>query len=222
MVPSRVKYVKKERNVLIGNYSKLIFFIYGLVGNMFQFSTVVRNDFCCIFASCLRRIRDQGTLVPCFFAMISELHIRTLAEQALEGTDAFLVDVHVTPMNKIIVLLDRDGGVGINQCVAVSRFIEKSLDREAEDFELEVSSAGLDQPFKVLRQYQKNIGREVDVKLADGKKIKGNLVSADESGITVQQSVKERIEGRKAKQTVEKTLTFTFPEIKETKVVIKF
>lgn len=154
--------------------------------------------------------------------MISELHIRTLAEQALEGTDTFLVDVHVTPMNKIIVLLDRDGGVGINQCVEVSRFIEKSLDREAEDFELEVSSAGLDQPFKVLRQYQKNIGREVDVKLADGKKIKGNLISATESGITVQQSVKERIEGRKAKQTVEKTYTFTFPEIKETKVVIKF
>ena len=154
--------------------------------------------------------------------MISALNIRELAERALQGTDCFLVDVHVTPMNKIIVLIDREGGVGINQCVEVSRFIEKSLDRDAEDFELEVSSAGLDAPFKVLRQYQKNIGKEVDVKLADGKKIKGQLVDANEKGITVQQVTKEKIEGRKAKQTVEKNLSFTFPEIKETKVVIKF
>src|ERR1043165_6567784 len=128
--------------------------------------------------------------------MISALNIRELAERALQGTDCFLVDVHVTPMNKIIVLIDREGGVGINQCVEVSRFIEKSLDRDAEDFELEVSSAGLDAPFKVLRQYQKNIGKEVDVKLADGKKIKGQLVDANEKGITVQQVTKEKIEGR--------------------------
>lgn len=154
--------------------------------------------------------------------MISDLHIRGLAEQALEGTDSFLVDVHVTPMNKIIVLIDRKGGININQCVEVSRFIEKSLDRDAEDFELEVSSAGMDQPFRVLRQYEKNIGREVEVKLKDGTKLKGNLIKADEQGITIQQITKERIEGRKAKQDVEKKLDFTFPEIKETKVVIKF
>ena len=154
--------------------------------------------------------------------MISDLHIRELAERALEGSESFLVDVHVTPMNKIIVLLDRDGGVNISQCVEVSRFIEKSLDRDAEDFELEVSSAGLDQPFKVLRQYQKNIGKEVDVKLTDGKKVKGNLIKATAEGITIQQVTKERIEGRKAKQNVEKNFDFKFPEIKETKIVIKF
>lgn len=154
--------------------------------------------------------------------MISDLHIRELATKALEGTESFLVDVHVTPMNKIIVLIDRDGGVNISQCVEVSRFIEKSLDREAEDFELEVSSAGLDQPFKVLRQYTKNLGKEVDVKLIDGKKIKGHLIAATEDGITIQQITKERIEGRKAKQDVKKDFSFRFPEIKETKVVIKF
>ncbi|HTF04183.1 MAG TPA: ribosome assembly cofactor RimP [Bacteroidia bacterium] len=154
--------------------------------------------------------------------MISPLHIRELAEQALQDSDCFLVDVHVTPMNKIIVLIDREGSVAINQCVSVSRFIENSLDRETEDFELEVSSAGLDQPFKVLRQYTKNIGKEVDVKLIDGKKINGNLVSANEEGITVLQITKERIEGRKAKQNVEKNLSLKFPEIKETKIVIKF
>ena len=154
--------------------------------------------------------------------MMSDLHIRELAERALEGTERFLVDVHVTPMNKIIVLIDGAQGVNISQCVAVSRFIENSLDRDAEDFELEVSSSGLDQPFKVLRQYQKNIGKEVDVKLADGKKVKGNLISATEKGITIQQVSKERIEGRKAKQNVEKNFDFSFPEIKETKIVIKF
>lgn len=154
--------------------------------------------------------------------MISVTHIRELAEQALEETDCFLVDVHVTPMNKIIVLIDREGSVAINQCVSVSRFIEKSLDREAEDFELEVSSAGLDQPFKVLRQYEKNIGKEVDVKLIDGKKISGKLLSADDNGIILLQVSKERIEGRKAKQTVEKNISLTYPEIKETKIVIKF
>lgn len=154
--------------------------------------------------------------------MISDLHIRELAEQALEGTDCFLVDVHVTPMNKIIVLIDRNEGVNISQCVAVSRFIEKSLDRETEDFELEVSSAGLDQPFRVLRQYQKNIGKEVDVKLKDGKKVKGNLLAATTEGITIQQITKERIEGRKAKQDVEKNFELNFSDIKETKVVINF
>lgn len=154
--------------------------------------------------------------------MISPLHIRELAEKALEGTDSFLVDVHVTPMNKIIVLLDREGSIGINQCVEVSRFIEKNLDRDAEDFELEVSSAGLDSPFKVLRQYQKNIGREVDVKLADGKKVKGQLISANENGITVQQVSREKTEGKKSKQQVERNFSFSYPEIKETKIVIKF
>ena len=154
--------------------------------------------------------------------MISPLHIRELAEQALQDSDCFLVDVHVTPMNKIIVLIDREGSVAINQCVSVSRFIENSLDRETEDFELEVSSAGLDQPFKVLRQYTKNVGKEVDVKLIDGKKINGNLVSANEEGITVLQITKERIEGQKAKRNVEKNLSLKFPEIKETKIVIKF
>jgi ribosome maturation factor RimP len=154
--------------------------------------------------------------------MISDTHIRELAEKALEGTECFLVDVHVTPMNKIIVLIDRDGGVNIRQCVEVSRFIENSLDRETEDFELEVSSSGLDQPFRVLRQYQKNLGKEVDVKLKDGKKITGNLIRATEEGITIEQINKVRIEGRKAKEEVKKNIDLAFPEIKETKVVIKF
>ena len=119
--------------------------------------------------------------------MISDLHIRNLVEKALESTHSFLVGVHVTPMNKIIVLLDREGGVSIKQCVEVSRFIEKNLDREAEDFELEVSSAGLDQPFKVLRQYQKNIGRFVEVLTKEGIKKEGKLVSVGEQDLVIEE-----------------------------------
>lgn len=154
--------------------------------------------------------------------MIAASHIRELTEKALEGADAFLVDAHVTPMNKITVSIDRKGGISISQCVEVSRFIEKSLDRDAEDFELEVSSAGMDQPFKVLKQYLKNAGREVDVKLKDGKKVNGILLGADENGFSIKQVTKERIEGRKAKQTVETEVRFGYDDIKETKLVIKF
>lgn len=125
-------------------------------------------------------------------------------------------------MNKITVSIDRKGGIAISQCVEVSRFIEKSLDRETEDFELEVSSAGMGQPFKVLKQYLKNVGREVDVKIKDGKKVNGILLGADESGFSIKQITKERIEGRKAKLEVETEVRFSYDDIKETKIVIKF
>jgi len=154
--------------------------------------------------------------------MINASHVRDLVEQVLQETDCFLVDVHVTPMNKITVSIDRKGGIAISQCVEVSRFIEKSLDRDTEDFELEVSSAGMDQPFKVLKQYLKNAGREVDVKMKDGKKVNGILLGADESGFSIKQITKERIEGRKAKLTVETDVRFSYDDIKETKLVIKF
>ncbi|HTL83448.1 MAG TPA: ribosome assembly cofactor RimP [Bacteroidia bacterium] len=157
--------------------------------------------------------------------MISTTLIRQLAEQKLtdpsfEGT--FLVDVTVSATNKIRVTLDNFRGVNIAECVAVSRFIENSLDREQEDFELEVTSAGLDQPFRIFKQYEKNLGKLVDVKLADGRKFEGKLVAATEEQIEIEQQSKERIEGRKAKQLVTKKLSFPFSEVKETRVVIKF
>lgn len=159
--------------------------------------------------------------------MISTTFIRELAEQKLLETgenpgDSYLVDVTVSAANKIRVTIDNVRGISIQQCVSMSRWIENHLDREVEDFELEVSSPGMDQPFKVFRQYLKNLGKEVEVKLADGTKIAGKLSAATEEQIELEQEVKERIEGRKAKQTVTKKFTFPMSEIKETRKVIKF
>jgi ribosome maturation factor RimP len=153
-------------------------------------------------------------------ALISQLAEQKLSEPCNDGT--FLVDVTVSAANKIRVTLDNFRGVRIDECVALSRFIEHSLDREAEDFELEVSSAGLDQPFRIFRQYEKNLGKLVDVKLNDGRRFEGKLLSANEQAIEIEQQFKERIEGRKAKQLVTKKLSFPFAEVKETKAVIKF
>src|SRR5665213_3445944 len=100
--------------------------------------------------------------------MMSASHIREIAEKKVTENKSFLVDVTVSASNKIKVTIDNFEGLAIDECVNMSRWIESQLDRDTEDFELEVSSPGLDQPFKVIRQYQKNIGKEVDVKFIDG------------------------------------------------------
>lgn len=149
--------------------------------------------------------------------MISTELIRSLAEQKLsEEGDSYLVDVTVSAANKIRVIIDNFRGVSIVQCVAMSRWIENQLDRETEDFELEVTSPGLDQPFKVFRQYQKNLGRDVEVKMADGLKTEGKLLAADEKGIEIEQKT------GKGKQQVVKQLNIPFADIKETRLIIKF
>jgi ribosome maturation factor RimP len=154
--------------------------------------------------------------------MISTTLVRGLAEKKLEDTGNYLVEVTVSPMNKIRVTIDNFKGISIQECVEVSRFIEEQLDRETEDYELEVSSPGLDQPFKVLQQYKKYTGREVEVKFADGQKAEGKLISANEKEIEIEQSVKEKVDGKKGKQLVTKNISIPFEQIKETKIIIKF
>ena len=97
--------------------------------------------------------------------MISVDKIQKIAEEKLAESTNFIVDIAVKSGNKIIVLLDNDNGVSIGDCVAMSRHIEASLDREADDFELNVMSPGLSEPFKILRQYQKNIGKLIIINL---------------------------------------------------------
>lgn len=172
-------------------------------------------------------MKDQGTRVPCFFAMISTEFIRSLAEKKLgetgEESGLYLVDVTVSASNKIRVTIDNmHGGISIDQCVSMSRWIENQLDRDAEDFELEVSSPGLDQPFRVFRQYQKNIGKEVELKLNDGSRHAGKLVGATQEQVEIEQQTKEKLEGKKGKQPVIRRLSFPMAEIKETRKVIKF
>ena len=154
--------------------------------------------------------------------MIDKQMVIQLAEEKLASSGNYLVDVEIQPGNVIIVEIDNDEAVCIDDCVELSRFIEEHLDRNSEDFELEVSSAGITSPFKILRQYQKNIGKEVEVLLASGMKLTGILKSADENGIvlTVEKQVKP--EGAKRKITVEEDLAYTYNEIKSTKYLIRF
>ena len=153
--------------------------------------------------------------------MISKELVQNLIEEKLAG-DVFIVDIHISTGNAISVQLDGDNGLSIDQCVAFSRQIEHNLDREVEDFELEVSSPGLTQPFKVLRQYLKNIGREVEIATVDGDKHSGILKQADENGITLEETRRERVEGKKKKVTVTEDLQFSFDKIRTAKSVISF
>jgi ribosome maturation factor RimP len=154
--------------------------------------------------------------------MISEKLIRKLVEDRIIDTDYFIVDVKVSTSNVIRVEIDGDNGVKIEDCVKISRHIEHSFDREQEDFELTVSSAGMDQPFKILRQYQRYVGREVRITKTDGSWEKGKLVSADEDEVLLEQVSREKIEGKKKKQLVSKEINVPMEQVKETKVVISF
>jgi ribosome maturation factor RimP len=147
--------------------------------------------------------------------MISEQLIKDLTNQHLEGSDRFAVSVAVRPDNRIRIFIDSDSRVLIEHCIELSKFIESQLDREAEDFELNVSSSGLDQPYKLSRQYIKNIGREVSVLQKDNTKIEGTLIAADELGFTVKQVLKVK------KVITENVHTFLYSDIKETKEIIK-
>lgn len=154
--------------------------------------------------------------------MISKTHIAEVLQHHFDGNGLFLVALSVSTSNKISVIVDSIQGVTVEQVVAVSRAVEGSLDREAEDFELEVSSPGLGEPFKVVPQYQKNTGREVEVLLTNGTKYKGTLLSADTERFRLVFTEKVKPEGQKKKIEVERQLDFGYPEVKSTKIVIKF
>lgn len=154
--------------------------------------------------------------------MIDKNVVTRIVEEWLEGKDYFLVDVTVTPDDKIVVEIDHAEGVWIDDCVDLSRYIESKLNREVEDYELEVGSAGIGQPFKVLQQYIIHIGKEVEVQNKDGKKWTGVLVDANESNFTITVQTKVKPEGAKRPKLVEQNVTFTYDEIKYTKYLISF
>ena len=150
--------------------------------------------------------------------MISEKTITNLVLEKLADSDSFLVEVKVTPDNHITVLLDNVAGISITECVAVSRHVEGSLDRETEDYKLEVSSAGLDKPFKVLEQYTKNIGKQVVVLTNNSKNITGTLLTANETKIELEEHKKSK------KKKIEEKIIHTIKQtdILKTTVVISF
>ena len=154
--------------------------------------------------------------------MISKTVVEGIVNEWLDGKDYFLVDVTVSPDDKIVVEIDHAEGVWIDDCVELSRFIESKLDREEEDFELEVGSAGIGQPFKVLQQYLIHIGKEVEVLTKEGKKLEGVLKEADADHFVVTVQKKVKPEGAKRPVWVDEDLTFTYDEIKYTKYLISF
>lgn len=154
--------------------------------------------------------------------MISKGQITALVEEKIAETDYFIVDISVSSSNQIRVEIDGDQGVNINDCVQISRHIEGNFDREVEDFELTVSSAGMDQPFKILRQYQRYLGREVELKTTEGEKWKGKLLAADESNVELEVAERKKVEGKKKKQLIIEKKTVPMEQVKETKVVISF
>lgn len=153
--------------------------------------------------------------------MISEQQIKDIFNNNPEiFNEYFLVDVKVTGDNNIDIRLDKDNGVSIDECGEISHKIDELLNREKEDFNLEVSSPGLTEPFKVTRQYLKNIGRQVEMLTTAGDKIKGVLTAADDLGATIEETIIERI-GNKKQKTIVKT-TLKYSDIKQTKLILSF
>jgi ribosome maturation factor RimP len=154
--------------------------------------------------------------------MIDKSIVKSLVEEWLDGKEYFLVDVEISKDNKIVVEIDHADGVWIEDCVELSRYIEDRLNRDEEDYELEVGSAGLGQPFKVPQQYMNFVGKEVEVLDADGKKVKGILKSVDGNDfvVTVREKVKE--EGKKRPVLMDVDKTFQMDKVKYTKYLISF
>jgi len=153
--------------------------------------------------------------------MIDKLKIAELVQEKLTE-DQFLVDVSVSSSNVINVMVDSDTGISINQIVELSRHIEQNLDRESEDFELSVFSAGLSEPFTLVRQYTKNRNTEIELLLSNGQKLNGLLTTVDDQGINLEVTTKEKVEGSKKKELVTRIHRFEYSEIKEAKKILKF
>ena len=140
--------------------------------------------------------------------MITESNITDLVEQHIQGSDVFLVEVAVKAGNAIRVHVDTPGGISIDQCVQISRFLNGQLDRDLEDFSLEVSSPGVSAPFRVRQQYEKNTGRKVEVYLNDGSRLEGKLENVSDGAIVLKVKDKEA--------------EIRFDDIKKTKAIISF
>ncbi|HEX7414865.1 MAG TPA: ribosome assembly cofactor RimP [Bacteroidia bacterium] len=154
--------------------------------------------------------------------MISEQTIHTIVEDYIKGTSVFLVQVKVKPANKIEVFVDEPNHIAIETCRNISKHIEANLNRGDEDFELMVSSPGIDEPFKVLAQYQKYIGKQVSVLKTDGIKLIGSLANVTNNNIELETKTTERKQAGKGRQTIVENLTITLNQIKETKLILPF
>ena len=164
-----------------------------------------------------------GIKSPFFVRKMEQKKVFDLLNEALEeNTSLFLISATIGLDNKIKVVVDGDKGVPLSECVRISRKIEHNLDRDDEDFSLEVTTAGATEPLIMKRQYSKNIGRTLSVKLNDGTKIEGTLTTVDDTSINLSWKAREPKPIGKGKVTVKKEASIVFDDIKEAKVKIKF
>ena len=157
--------------------------------------------------------------------MISKKEVVKLAQERIQELDNgnYLVDVTISPKNSIIVKIDNlNGSVSVKDCVSVSRNIEHNLDREHEDFELQVSSPGLDQPFVVMQQYLKNIGKQVYVTTQNNEILTGELVEATKKEISIRECKVKKSKTTNKKEQIENIHHLLMDEIRETKLIISF
>ena len=154
--------------------------------------------------------------------MIDKNVVKKLVNEWLQDQEYFLVDIEISPDNRIVVEIDHADGVWIEDCVALSRYIEERLSRDDEDYELEVGSAGLGQPFKVPQQYVNFVGKEVEVLDADGIKVKGILKAVDGNDFTVGVEEKVKVEGKKRPVKMEVDHVYQMDKVKYTKYIISF
>lgn len=149
--------------------------------------------------------------------------VENLVEEFLQTReDLYLVDLKVSAGNDVVVILDGDVSLSLQDCLDASRAIEFKLDREEEDFSLQVMSAGLSEPLKLPRQYKKNLGRDLEITLNDEEKVTGELVEVDEEKVALMLRYRRPKLVGKGKEDVEEKREIAFSEIKKALVVIKF
>ena len=154
--------------------------------------------------------------------MINKEIITTLTEEWLQGNEYFLVDVNFAGDDRIVIEIDHADGVWIEDCAALSRFLQERLGEELGEYELEVGSAGLGQPFKVAQQYMNHIGDTLEVLQADGKKVQGVLKAVDAPSFTITVQEKQKIEGKKRPVLVDIDKTYQMDEVKYAKYLLAF
>ena len=169
----------------------------------------------------------EGTKVPSFLSqiMIKKETIIALAQERIDelNRDLFIVDLNISASNAIQLEIDSEtGSVSIDDCIRVSRNIEHNLDREEQDFELSVSSAGIDRPLRVWKQYPKNVGRSLKIKTADGQKLEGTLLKVETEFIEIGFEETIAVEGKKKKEKVNQVVRLDFDHIQEARIVVSF
>jgi ribosome maturation factor RimP len=149
--------------------------------------------------------------------MIDKLKIEKLVKEFISGTSLFLVAVKVSSSGKVTILADKNEGITIDECVSISRFLEKNLNRDEDDYELMVSSPGIEMPFMVIEQYYKNTGKKVEIIDNEGNKLSGLLKNVTTGGFEIETEVKVKGKAREKKE-----LSFNFDQVKSTREVLSF